>query len=394
MVFGSAFVSPSRSSRPCYGFSSCSRYLSNADDDLIPTPSFVVKNDATEDEKDTPKETTCFDHDRVRIRTRVAYDGSGFCGFQLQRRGRSTEQGPYNKKTSTQSCPQRLHDRHDQQSDRTVQGTLEEVLSRRFQRVIAILGAGRTDAGVHAKGQAVHFDLTQDEAHHLDLGELETSLNRMLPTDVRVWNVQKAPPPVEKLVRDDGEDNDGGEEHSRRLTLHAWNALLDSTGKLYTYRFCLGDAMDPLLRHDRWQLEWGRDVDPDRLAHVLKQYEGQHDFVCFSGALERNERKTGVTKSTIRAVQFARLVRDDHGGADMGLYRIDIRLDGALYKMVRNMVGTAVDVARGWLDEDTFLDLLHRPADLKWSRKNNPCKPAPPNGLTLERVYYSENEGF
>jgi tRNA pseudouridine38-40 synthase len=72
-------------------------------------------------------------------------------------------------------------------------------------------------------------------------------------------------------------------------------------------------------------------------------------------------------------------------------YRIDIHLDGALYKMVRNMVGTAIDICQGRISETTFLELL-RPVSLEdassSSCKDNPCKPAPPQGLTLEQVYY------
>mmetsp|Transcript_4099 Transcript_4099/g.4577 ORF Transcript_4099/g.4577 Transcript_4099/m.4577 type:complete len:106 (+) Transcript_4099:696-1013(+) len=85
---------------------------------------------------------------------------------------------------------------------------------------------------------------------------------------------------------------------------------------------------------------------------------------------------------------------NDVGDPSCYYYRIDFFLDGALYKMVRNLVGTALDVCRDSLDEETFSDLLNRPSELNYTRKNNPCKPAPSIGLTLERVFYSDNNDF
>lgn len=133
---------------------------------------------------------------RVRFRGRIAYDGTGYDGWQIQ--------------------PRR----------RTVQGELESVLSRRFNRPIKTVGAGRTDAGVHARGQAFHFEL--------ELGEIETkehelklqkSLNSMLRRDTRVWNVGRAPKAVKK-VRDDGS-----------AVVHRWHVIYESTKKLYSYRY-------------------------------------------------------------------------------------------------------------------------------------------------------------
>jgi tRNA U38,U39,U40 pseudouridine synthase TruA len=74
------------------------------------------------------------------------------------------------------------------------------------------------------------------------------------------------------------------------------------------------------------------------------------------------------------------------------LYRIDIFLVGALYKMVRNMVGTAFDVCRGRVSEEKFLELLTNPSELSLSRKENLSEPARPQGLTLERVFYPNDD--
>ena len=133
---------------------------------------------------------------RVRFRGRIAYDGTGYDGWQIQ--------------------PRR----------RTVQGELESVLSRRFNRPIKTVGAGRTDAGVHARGQAFHFELEEGgiETREAEL-RLQKSLNSMLRRDTRVWNVGRAPRAVKK-IRDDGS-----------AVVHRWHVIYESTKKLYSYRY-------------------------------------------------------------------------------------------------------------------------------------------------------------
>lgn len=389
------------------------------------------------------------DPTRVRYRCRVAYDGTSYCGFQMQGGrhsgsivgaglpfggGGGGDEGPL----PMPPVALKNKTRHQTENQRTVQGILEEVLSRRFQRPVTVVGAGRTDAGVHARGQAVHFDLFShnetDVATSASAGddsgtsggrsrtvsELETSMNRMLPTDVRVWNLQPAPPPSflgvvprrsassADLNVNDGDDGDDGDDDDAFDPpfvpgVYKWNVMRDCVSKLYSYRICVGDVLDPVERHNRWHPTWGHDIDVARLERTLRHYEGRHDFVCFSGALERNgRRRTGSirARNTVRTVHSIELVKEaspslDEGGDHCGhLYRIDVYLDGALYKMVRNMVGTALDVCRGRLAEETFLDLLHRPGELKYSRRDNPCKPAQPAGLTLERVFYPDDGDF
>jgi hypothetical protein len=102
----------------------------------------------------------------IRYRCRVAYDGSGFNGWQYQ------------------------------DNARTIQGELEGILSQRFNRTIRIVGAGRTDAGVHTRGLAFHFDLLRGELD--DVHKVQMSLKSMVTRDLRVWNLQAAPPPITK----------------------------------------------------------------------------------------------------------------------------------------------------------------------------------------------------
>jgi tRNA pseudouridine38-40 synthase len=290
--------------------------------------------------------------DNVRYRCRVAYDGAGFDGFQIQPHAR------------------------------TIQGDLEEVLSRRFNRPVRVQGAGRTDAGVHARGQAIHFDILQKEEETSltleDISHLERSLNKMLRPDIRVWNLNQAPPPSVELVN--------GQEK-----VFDWNVMRNCHSKLYSYRFSTSPAMDPLERHSRWQLDLASNAhfDIELLRRLLKEYEGTNDFCCFAHALEQTQRKTGRIMSTIRTVYNVSLIEEK--GVDSN-YRIDFVLQGALYKMVRNMVGTAIDVCRGRMTEETFRSLINpKTGQNVLGRDDNLSKPAPPQGLTLEQVYYPDD---
>mmetsp|Transcript_19681 Transcript_19681/g.24270 ORF Transcript_19681/g.24270 Transcript_19681/m.24270 type:complete len:428 (-) Transcript_19681:1208-2491(-) len=324
---------------------------------------------------------------KIRYRGRVAYDGTNFRGWQVQANGR------------------------------TIQGDIEDVLSRRFNRKIKIVGAGRTDAGVHAKAQAFHFDIYPHECEikkqtknklqcaethdcnddETQMGikfcqQLQKSMNSMLQKDVQVWNICQSPLPatVTKIL-DDGKES---------IRTHKWHVIYQATKKLYVYKISMGPqliATDPLQRYNRVHVDnsAGDNINVEYLQHLLKHYEGTHDFRAFAGAIEANQRREGVEhKNTIRTVYSVDLI-DERGGN----YKINILLQGALYKMVRNMVGTALDVCRGRMDEDYMLRMLHHNnknhkeqgnSNMKkqFARKDNRCKPVPPQGLTLERVYF------
>ena len=281
----------------------------------------------------------------IRCRSRIAYDGSGFQGFQFQ------------------------------PDIRTIQGELEHVLSQRFQRHIRVVGAGRTDTGVHARGQAIHFDLRESDVLYTrrkspqrdDWSSLQYSMNRMLRHDLQLYNLQPAPL-VNKTVKG-------------VLGHYPWHATYDATGKLYIYRISASSVMDPLERHNRYDLSWKPGTDLDLLQRMLKQFEGTHDFRAFSAGIDVKERFANGVLDTRRVVHSINMI--DEGA---GLYRIEVRIKGALYKMIRNMVGTALDVAWGNKSEEQFLMLLHSGA----RRQENKSKPAPPEGLTLEQVYYDD----
>jgi len=301
----------------------------------------------------------------------VSYDGAYFSGFQIQ---------------------------EGRKDARTIQGTLEEVLQERFQNpALRVVGAGRTDTGVSARGQAFHFDLTIPDHLALQRREnegqprLEYTMNRMLPTDeICVWNV--GPAPIVSVTTE--EDTFGTPVMMTRQ--YNWNAMLSATHKLYSYRICVGPAMDPIHRFQRWHVP--ADSTPTNtttLAALLEMFEGYHDFRAFAGAVQQTEKKRKRQINTMRTIYSCRLIDESERYDRDGYYRIDILLKGALYKMIRNMVGTAIDVSRGRvLDEAMFVKLLQNEKDgsSQLGRKDNKSKPAPPEGLTLERVFYGDND--
>ena len=343
-----------------------------------------TSNNSGDSRQDTEREKG---PSRVRCRARIAYDGSNFAGFQIQ--------GPGD----------------NQKPKRTVQGELENVLSKRFGgQHVRVVAAGRTDAGVHARGQACHFDIhlnpttnstnetsprikreTLERMLYDDIDQVGLSIEKMLPEDLAFWNFQVAPKPQAKFI--------AGQWQRKE-----WNAMHDSEAKLYSYRIHVGPVMNPLQRHNRWHPDqvhqW---FDRDKLERILKRFEGTHDFRAFAGAIEQlelskrsfllEEKKSddlpeGNLVNTVRTVRSVNLVPEYH--EDQYCYRIDFILEGALYKQVRNMVGSAVEVCkpRGQLSEEEFYNLF----DANVTRGDNLSKPAPPQGLTLEKVFFGAED--
>ena len=272
----------------------------------------------------------------TRYALRVAYDGTRFKGWQVQPGGA-----------------------------RTVQGELNAALRTRFGGVdVATLGASRTDAGVHARGQCAHADLPVAPLDGAPLELLEHQINRLLPDDARVHDLRPAPAPTAWQAREG----------------LPWHAIANAAGKRYAYRLTArrGSA-DPLGRLYRGHVAY-RDVDFGRLDDALSCFVGEHDFAAFANNAPGVD-PAGAKRSTTRAIRSATLL--DEGGGDATL---TFELDGALYKMVRNVVGAAVAVADGALPRDAIPALLAPGA----RRADNPAKAAPACGLCLEEVYYDD----
>jgi tRNA pseudouridine38-40 synthase len=227
-----------------------------------------------------------------------------------------------------------------QDSGMSIQMLLEDALAPIEGSPVSVQGAGRTDAGVHALAQVATVTLTAP----LDVTTLARALNAELPRDVRVLSVEEV--------------------------ASSFHARFSATGKVYEYRIVNAPIASPFIQRYVWHVQPPLDVDLMRDASTA--LIGMHDFAAFQG--------TGsVVASTERVVRG--LVWEDGGGYDLPLVmRIDG--DGFLRHMVRNIVGTLVEIGLGrWP--------AARAAEILASRDRTQAGPtAPAQGLFLVRVDY------
>lgn len=256
----------------------------------------------------------------MKIRLLVAYDGTAFRGWQSQRGGE------------------------------TVQDRLEAAVCGIVGERVVLHGSGRTDAGVHALGQTVHFELKPEHTGRLgrlqEAGRWVAALNAALPPELRVLSATRA--------------------------AAGFHARFSATGKIYRYEILHAPVLPPHLYRRSWHLhgELDRQLLRDLAAHV----EGRHDFRGFcadSGSLPES------TVRTIRRAVFC------ERGSRLSL---TFEGDGFLYRMVRMLVGGMVRVAQGKEDRAHF---ERRLAEGKpWP---TPAM-APAEGLYLVKALYGRKE--
>ena len=222
-------------------------------------------------------------------------------------------------------------------TDNTLQGRLEGVLSRMVGKPVEIQGAGRTDAGVHARGQVASVHLPEGYTPQ----EVQNYLNRYLPEDVAVVDVVEV-----------------GER---------FHARLSATGKEYRYHIRMGNVPDVFARKYQYRVEEPLDIPAmERAAGYLT---GKHDFRSFCG----NRR---FKKSTVREVFH---IGVEVCGSDLTLI---YRGDGFLYNMVRILTGTLLEVGLGQRTPESMVDVLEA------KERTAAGKTAPAQGLVLQEVYY------
>ena len=222
-------------------------------------------------------------------------------------------------------------------TDNTLQGRLEGVLSRMVGKPVEIQGAGRTDAGVHARGQVASVHLPEGYTPQ----EVQNYLNRYLPEDVAVVEVVEV-----------------GER---------FHARLSATGKEYRYHIRMGSVPDVFARKYQYRVEEPLDIPAmERAAGYLT---GKHDFRSFCG----NRR---FKKSTVREVFH---IGVEVCGSDLTLI---YRGDGFLYNMVRILTGTLLEVGLGQRTPESMVDILEA------RERTAAGKTAPAQGLVLQEVYY------
>lgn len=235
-----------------------------------------------------------------------------------------------------------------QDNGRTVQGEIEAAMSRIASQPVRIQGAGRTDAGVHALGQVFSCEWPRPLSP-----TLRHALCRMLEPEIAITHLEPAAPD--------------------------FNARFSARAKRYAYTFHFSREMDPFCAPYSWQVPYA--VDLDRVAALLPQLEGEHDFAGFQS--------TGSQmKTTVRNLYEVRLVRGALIGPACGenLWRLELYGDGFLYRMVRNIAGTLVEIGRGRFGPEFINQALASGGPFLGH-----C--APPQGLALKEVHYGE-EGW
>lgn len=239
------------------------------------------------------------------LKLQIEYDGTDFAGWQIQNNSRS------------------------------VQGVLEQALSQLLQEPIRIVGAGRTDAGVHATGQVAHCGTSNT----MELRRVYRGLNALLPPDVVVSWVDEVP--------------------------ETFHARYGATAR--RYRYSISQIPAALDRRRCWFV--GHPLDVDRMQRCAEMIMGEHDFSAFS----KVDANVKHFRCRVSAAQWSRNGK---------LITFDITANRFLYGMVRALVGTMVDVGRNHITADDFARILES------KDRREAGMSAPPQGLVLEEVSY------
>lgn len=244
-----------------------------------------------------------------RILLRAAYDGSGYCGWQLQK-----------------GVP-------------TIEGELNRALTELLGKEIVVIGASRTDAGVHALGNVAVFDTESP----ISAEKFAPALNQRLPEDIRIQDSKEVP----------------ADFHPRRT----------NSRKLYEYRIL--NRNYPLPTKRLYSCFYRGNLDVDKMGEAAEYLIGTHDFTSFCSV-------NTVVEDKVRTITGIDVYREDE--------EILIRVEGTgfLYNMVRIIAGTLMEVGRGRLSPERIQDILAK----KDRQAAGPTAPA--CGLTLVRIYYEE----
>jgi tRNA pseudouridine38-40 synthase len=254
------------------------------------------------------------------VRLTISYEGTGYSGFQVQ---------------------------PDQPS---IQAELERAISSVSGEAIKMIGSGRTDAGVHARGQVVNFYTSS----RLPIHRWCPALNAHLPDDIVVWDAEEVP--------------------------EGFHARKSAKRKTYCYTINANRYLDPLQRHT--ELHHPGPLDLPAMEAAMHELVGEHDFTSFCSVRASSESK-------VRTIYEAKLFRDPVPGMEkspgLGKIRLFFTGNGFLYNMVRIMAGTILQVGEGKL-KASELALIIQGKDRSLAGPT-----AKANGLTLWHVSYEEN---
>jgi tRNA pseudouridine38-40 synthase len=248
------------------------------------------------------------------IRLTIEYDGTNYQGWQIQ-----------------QNRP------HTLKKEKTIQGIIEKALSQILQEEVRIIGASRTDTGVHAKGQTANFK-TESE---MPVAAIQRAVNSILPKDIIIKDVKEAD-----------------------LDFHA---RFDARSKTYRYQILNQGCNSVFTRSYHYHISYA--LDHRLMKKEARVLIGRHDFKSFQAA----DKKEKGSIRTIKRISVKKIGN---------LINIDVKADGFLYNMVRNIVGTLIEIGRGKFPCGSMKKILAA----KDRNKAGPTAPA--KGLCLMQVLY------
>ncbi|PYS99449.1 MAG: tRNA pseudouridine(38-40) synthase TruA [Acidobacteria bacterium] len=243
----------------------------------------------------------------------IQYDGTDFHGWQVQ------------------------------ENDRTIQGELERVISMLEDAKVAVVGSGRTDAGVHAEGQVANVVINRT----FTPDKLRAAINGNLWRDIRIMKAEPA----------------SDEFHAR----------FSAKKKTYLYRIINAPVISPFWR--RYAHHEQRPLDVAKMTDAGRLLLGEHDWTAFSSAQADGESRVRTV------VDFTVQSRWDER-ASAQIIEFEISANGFLRYMVRSIMGTLIEVGRGEKDSDTIQTAIVT------GERGLAGQTAPAHGLTLKKVYY------
>lgn len=220
--------------------------------------------------------------------------------------------------------------------DNTIQGRLEQALSRILGEAIEVSGSGRTDAGVHASGQVASFHCEST----MPTGAILSELRRYLPEDIGIYSCKEVAP--------------------------RFHARLNARQKTYCYR--IWNSADPCVFQRRYVAVFSEKLDVELMNQAGQQLVGEHDFAAFCA-------RAKMKKSTVRIIFDLSCIRKGNE------IQITVTADGFLYNMMRIIAGTLIEVGRGERDASGISSLFGE-------KRCSAGFLAPPQGLCLMEVKY------
>ncbi|MBI5272394.1 MAG: tRNA pseudouridine(38-40) synthase TruA [Chlamydiia bacterium] len=230
-----------------------------------------------------------------------------------------------------------------QKTGTSIQSLVQKALQIVLRHATSLTGAGRTDAGVHALGQTAHFDSDQC----LDCARCRYSINALLPPTIRILQIEP--------VRQD------------------FHARYSALAKIYHYHLHLGCVLDPFIRLYRHQV-----IDScnfSAISRAIPHFLGTRDFLAFANHADRGT----AAHDAVRTLRRIDLV-EQKGGV-----RLEFEADGFLYKMVRNITGSLLEVGSGKVAPEE-IPLIFASKDRRRAGAS-----APPKGLFLTKVLYPKS---